>query len=51
MKDFSSEELSSEVLKKLKSKVHNDEVVKSAVITIPAMFNDNQKSATLKAAE
>ena len=48
--NFSSEQLSSEVLKKMKSYLQ-DEVVKSAVITIPAMFNDNQKSATLKAAE
>ncbi|MGY8923519.1 MAG: Hsp70 family protein [Flavobacteriales bacterium] len=48
--DFNSEQLSSEVLKKLKSYLQ-DEVIKSAVITIPAMFNDNQKSATLKAAE
>ena len=48
--NFSSEQLSSEVLKKLKSCLQ-DEVIKSAVITIPAMFNDNQKSATQKAAE
>jgi molecular chaperone DnaK len=48
--DFSSEALSSEVLKKLKSFVQNDSF-KSVVITIPAMFNDNQKSATQKAAE
>ena len=48
--DFSSEELSAEVLKKLKSFVQNDRF-KSVVITIPAMFNDNQKSATQKAAE
>jgi molecular chaperone DnaK len=48
--DFSSESLSSEVLKKLKSFVQNDSF-KSVVITIPAMFNDNQKSATQKAAE
>lgn len=48
--DFSSEELSAEVLKKLKSFVQNDNF-KSVVITIPAMFNDNQKSATQKAAE
>ena len=48
--DFSSEELSAEVLKKLKSFVQNDSF-KSVVITIPAMFNDNQKSATQKAAE
>lgn len=48
--DFSSEELSAEVLKKLKSYEQNDNF-KSVVITIPAMFNDNQKSATQKAAE
>ncbi|MEN8884028.1 MAG: Hsp70 family protein [Flavobacteriaceae bacterium] len=48
--DFSSEDLSAEVLKKLKSFVQNDNF-KSVVITIPAMFNDNQKSATQKAAE
>ena len=48
--DFSSEELSAEVLIKLKSFVQNDRF-KSVVITIPAMFNDNQKSATQKAAE
>lgn len=47
---FTSEKLSSEVLKKLKSYVQ-DESIKSAVITIPAMFNDNQKSATQKSAE
>ena len=43
--DFSSEDLSAEVLKKLKSFVQNDSF-KSVVITIPAMFNDNPKSAT-----
>ena len=48
--DFSSEDLSSEVLKKLKSFVQNDSF-KSVVITVPAMFNDNQKSATQKSAE
>ena len=48
--DFSSEHLSSEVLKKLKSYIQ-EENIKSAVITIPAMFNDNQKSATKRAAE
>jgi len=48
--DFSSEELSSELLKKLKSFVQDDNF-KSVVITIPAMFNDNQKAATQKAAE
>ena len=48
--DFSSEELSSELLKKLKSFVQDDNF-KSVVITIPAMFNDNQKASTQKAAE
>ena len=48
--DFSSEDLSSEVLKKLKSYLQ-DEIITSSVITIPAMFNDNQKTATQKAAE
>ena len=47
--DFSSEDLSSEVLKYLKSKVQNEDF-KSVVITIPAMFNDNQKTATINAA-
>ena len=47
---LSSEQLSSEVLKKLKSLIQNDSF-KSVVITIPAMFNDNQKSATQQAAK
>ena len=49
-KDFSSEELSSELLKKLKSFV-TDEEFKSVIITVPAMFNDNQKAATARAGE
>ena len=49
-KDFNSEDLSSEVLKYLKSKVQNEDF-KSVVITIPAMFNDSQKTATINAAE
>ena len=48
-KDYSSEDLSAEVLKYLKSKVQNDDF-KSVVITIPAMFNDSQKTATKNAA-
>lgn len=48
--EFTSEELSSEILMKLKSLASTDSI-KSVVITIPAMFNDNQKSATLKAAQ
>lgn len=49
-KDYLSEELSSEVLKSLKSFTQEDSF-KSVVITIPAMFNDNQRAATKKAAE
>jgi molecular chaperone DnaK len=49
-KDFSSEELSSEVLKKLKSFV-TDEELKSIVITVPAKFTINQKDATTRAAK
>ena len=48
-KDFSSEELSAEVLKKLKSFV-SDESFDSVVITVPAKFTINQKDATLRAA-
>lgn len=46
---YSPEELSSEVLKTLKA-VCNDEVVNAAVITIPAMFTEPQRNATMKAA-
>ena len=48
--DFTSEALSAEVLKKMKSFVQTDNF-KSVVITIPAMFNDNQKSATQEGAK
>jgi molecular chaperone DnaK len=48
--ELSSEELSAEVLKTLKSYV-DDEIVKSAIITIPAAFEMNQINATKKAAE
>lgn len=48
-KDFSSEELSAEVLKALKSFI-TDENVPAAVITVPAKFTVNQKTATLEAA-
>lgn len=47
-KDFSSEELSAEVLMKLKSFI-NDEAVKSIVIAVPAKFTMVQKDATVKA--
>tara|TARA_B110001450_G_C17666048_1_gene499575 strand:- start:2621 stop:5173 length:2553 start_codon:yes stop_codon:yes gene_type:complete len=49
-KEFSSEELSSEILKTLKSYVI-DENFTSAVITVPAKFNTTQIDATQKAAE
>lgn len=49
-KDYTSEELSSEVLKKLKSFI-TDEEIKSIVITVPAKFTINQKDATSRAAK
>lgn len=49
-KDFSSEELSAEVLKTLKSFVI-DTPVNSVVITVPAKFTVNQKTATMEAAK
>lgn len=49
-KDYSSEELSSEILKTLKSFITDDEV-STAVITVPAKFNTTQIDATQKAAE
>ena len=47
-KSFSPQELSSEVLKSLKSQIQED--FKSVIITIPAMFNDSQRTATVEAA-
>lgn len=49
-RDFSSEELSAEVLKTLKSFV-TDETFSSVVITVPAKFTVNQKTATMEAAK
>ena len=49
-KALSSEELSAEVLKKLKSYI-TDENVNSVVITVPAKFLNPQKDATMKAAK
>lgn len=49
-KSFSSEELSSEILKKLKSLVP-DENISSIVITVPAKFLNPQNEATLQAAK
>lgn len=48
-KEFTSEELSSEVLKKLKQNI-DDETLRSIVITVPAKFGANQKEATKRAA-
>jgi len=48
--DFTSEDLSAEVLKTLRSFV-TDEKVKSIVITVPAKFTINQKDATSRAAK
>ncbi|WP_158974408.1 Hsp70 family protein [Cellulophaga sp. L1A9] len=49
-RDLTSEELSAEVLKTLKSFV-KDENVNSIVITVPAAFKNNQKEATREAAK
>jgi molecular chaperone DnaK len=49
-KSFSSEELSSEILKKLKSFVQ-DENISSIVITVPAKFLNPQNEATMQAAK
>ena len=47
---YSSEELSAEVLKKLKGYIRDEEII-SAVITVPAMFRQSQLDATQRAAE
>lgn len=49
-RQYSSEELSAEVLKALKSFI-TDEDFKSVVITVPAKFTVNQKTATIEAAK
>lgn len=49
-RNYSSEELSAEVLKTLKSFV-TDENFSSVVITVPAKFTVNQKTATMEAAQ
>jgi molecular chaperone DnaK len=52
-KDFSPEEISAEVLKKLKgdAEAYFGEAITRAVITVPAYFNDAQRNATKKAGE
>jgi molecular chaperone DnaK len=49
-KEFTSEELSAEVLKKLKSFITDDNF-SSAVVTVPAKFNTSQIDATQVASE
>lgn len=49
-REYTSEELSAEVLKTLKSFV-TDENISSVVITVPAKFTVGQKTATLEAAK
>lgn len=49
-RDYTSEELSAEVLKRLKSFV-GDDTPNSIVITVPAKFTVNQKTATMEAAK
>ncbi len=49
--DFDSEQLSAEVLKKLKSFIINDDELKSVIITVPANFDITQKDATMRAAK
>lgn len=47
---FTSEELSAEILKKLKSLI-TEQDIQSAIITVPAKFTINQTDATLRAAK
>jgi molecular chaperone DnaK len=49
-RSFSSEELSAEVLKKLKNLITTEEI-SAAVITVPAKFEQHQVDATQRAAE
>ncbi len=49
-RNYSSEELSAEVLKKLKSYITDGEIP-AVVITVPAKFTINQKDATTRAAK
>ncbi len=53
MKEFSPEEISAMILKKIKNDASSylGEEVKKAVITVPAYFNDQQRTATKNAGE
>jgi len=52
-KDYTPEELSAKILKKLKedAETHLGEKITEAVITVPAYFNDSQRKATKDAGE
>ena len=52
-RNFTPEEISAEILKKLKRDAENyfGETVSRAVITVPAYFNDAQRNATKRAGE
>ncbi|MDB6052581.1 MAG: 2-alkenal reductase [Verrucomicrobiales bacterium] len=52
-KNLTPEEVSSEILKKLKADAERElgEEITKAVITVPAYFNDSQRNATKKAGE